>query len=252
VSEEKPRVDINVVQVVASALAAVSSAVLLSTVGVAGTVIGAAVGSVIATVGSAVYSYSLHVSRERVAAAAQVAAMARVRRGGQGQDPRATQQLSEQQEADAEKAARPSLRETLSKLPWKRVAVAATGVFLVAMVVIVGFELVSGRAVSTYTGGSRTDTPRTSFGGHASKPRTTPTPSPSGSDTASPSGSESPTASATASSTESPTTPTAGATSPTGTPSGSLSASASSSPSSSPTSSAGASHSASPGSTPSP
>jgi hypothetical protein len=246
VSEEKPRVDINVVQVVASALAAVSSAVLLSTVGVAGTVIGAAVGSVIATVGSAVYSYSLHVSRERVAAAAQVAAMARVRRGGQ--DPRATQRLSEQQEADAEKAARPSLRETLSKLPWKRVAVATTGVFLVAMVVIVGFELVSGRAVSTYTGGSRTDTPRTSFGGHASKPRTTPSPSPSGSETPSPSGSESPTGSATASTTESPTTPTAGATSPTGTPSGSLSAS----PSSSPSSSAGASHSASPGSTPSP
>ncbi|MYS88022.1 hypothetical protein [Embleya scabrispora] len=43
------------VQVVGSALAAISSAFLLSTLGVAGTVIGAALASVVATVGSAVY-----------------------------------------------------------------------------------------------------------------------------------------------------------------------------------------------------
>src|SRR5689334_18319190 len=73
------KVDVSWPQVVASALAAVSSAVLLSTVGVAGTLIGAAVGSVVATVGTAVYRYSLEASRERVAAA-QNAALTRVAR----------------------------------------------------------------------------------------------------------------------------------------------------------------------------
>ncbi|MET7300747.1 hypothetical protein, partial [Embleya sp. NPDC005575] len=52
---ERRRIDVNAVQVVGSALAAISSAFLLSTLGVAGTVIGAALASVVATVGSAVY-----------------------------------------------------------------------------------------------------------------------------------------------------------------------------------------------------
>ncbi|MDI2128701.1 hypothetical protein [Yinghuangia seranimata] len=57
---QRRRVDLNGTQVAASALAAVSSAFLLSTLGVAGTVIGAAIASVVATVGSAVY---VHVFR---------------------------------------------------------------------------------------------------------------------------------------------------------------------------------------------
>ena len=60
-----------------------SSAVLLSTVGVAGTIIGAAIGSVVATAGSAIYSYYLRVTRERVAAA-QAAALDRVTRARAG------------------------------------------------------------------------------------------------------------------------------------------------------------------------
>ncbi|MFI6978265.1 hypothetical protein ACIBSV_06670 [Embleya sp. NPDC050154] len=52
---ERRRIDVNAVQVVGSALAAISSAFLLSTLGVAGTVIGAALASVVATVGSALY-----------------------------------------------------------------------------------------------------------------------------------------------------------------------------------------------------
>ena len=39
-------------------------------------------------------------------------------------------------------------------LRWKRIAAVAGGIFVVAMLVIVSFELVTGRAVSTYTGGS--------------------------------------------------------------------------------------------------
>ena len=69
--------------VAASALAAVSSAVLLSSVGVAGTIIGAAVGSVVATAGSAIYSYYLRITHERVAQA-QAAALDRVARARAG------------------------------------------------------------------------------------------------------------------------------------------------------------------------
>ncbi|WP_406298842.1 hypothetical protein OG948_26440 [Embleya sp. NBC_00888] len=54
---ERRRIDVNAVQVVGSALAAISSAFLLSTLGVAGTVIGAALASVVATVGSALYAH---------------------------------------------------------------------------------------------------------------------------------------------------------------------------------------------------
>jgi hypothetical protein len=171
VSEEKPKVDLSVVQVVASALAAVSSAVLLSTVGVAGTLIGAAVGSVIATVAGAVYTYSLQASRERVAAAAQIAAMARSnltrRSEGGAQD---TQQVTARPEAAPGDADRPAWRTALAGLNWKRVAALAAGVFLAAMVAIVAFELVAGRPVSTYTGGTSKDSSsRTTLGGGSSE-----------------------------------------------------------------------------------
>ncbi|NUS58305.1 MAG: hypothetical protein HOV66_26165 [Streptomycetaceae bacterium] len=53
--EERRRIELNGTQVAASALAAVSSAFLLSSLGAAGTMIGAAIASVCATVGSAVY-----------------------------------------------------------------------------------------------------------------------------------------------------------------------------------------------------
>ena len=177
-TEEQPeRVEISWVQVSASALAAVSSAVLLSTVGVAGTLIGAAVGSVVATVGNAVYAHYLSVSRARVAAA-QAAALERVTRARSGAsavwadsrrndpDHGPTTTLREEQAHDeldraeheldevAGEAPAASWRDAFVDLPWKRIAAVAGGIFVVAMLVIVSFELLTGRAVSTYTGGS--------------------------------------------------------------------------------------------------
>ncbi|MGZ8736421.1 MAG: hypothetical protein ACXWW7_04585 [Nocardioides sp.] len=199
-SDEKRRLEISWVQAMAGALAAVSSAVLLSTVGVAGTVIGAAIGSVAATVGGTVYSHYLAVSRDRVAAAA--AARSQVRRarvdvGEAASDlametPRAEERLDEAehdlQQAElgldaAEEPTAPSAwREAVRELPWRRLLLAAAAVFVAAMVAIVAFELISGRAVSSYTGGSDKDGPRTSVpglgGGDERKPKPSPTPSP--------------------------------------------------------------------------
>lgn len=155
--ERVPRVGMSWMQVGGSALAAVSSAVLLSTLGVAGTVIGAGLGSVVATVGTALYTRTLDASRQHVAV--QTAALRRV--------ARARSELDEAEEvlgadSDAGPGAVPGAapRALPWRLSWQRLAVVAAGVFLCAMVAITAFELAAGRAVSELTGG--TDTPTSS------------------------------------------------------------------------------------------
>ncbi len=51
-------------------------------------------------------------------------------------------------------------RDRLAGLPWKRIAILAAGMFLVVMVALSLFEVVSGRSVSSYTGGSDRDARR--------------------------------------------------------------------------------------------
>lgn len=187
-TDDKPRIEINWVQAAAGALAAVTSAVLLSTVGVAGTIIGAALGSLVLTTGNAVYSHYLGVTKERVAKAQLAAAVgiglartrvrdasADVASDGPSPEPAeladelaaADDQLDRAQEvleqADPEDAS-PGWRTVLAGLPWKRVLLVSTGIFIAAMAMILAFELVAGRAVSSYTGGSDPDR-RTSIPG---------------------------------------------------------------------------------------
>ncbi len=52
-----------------AALGAVSAAVVLSTLGAAGTLIGAALGSLCISIGGAVYTHSTKVTKDRVVAA---------------------------------------------------------------------------------------------------------------------------------------------------------------------------------------
>lgn len=198
------------VQVAGSALAAVSSAVLLSTLGVAGTVIGAALGSVIATVGSALYTRTLNASRQQVAA--QTAALRRV--------THARSELDEAEQALAVSGTTAQPRQSLTDrmarrgLSWKRLAAVAAGVFLAAMVAITAFELVTGEAVSQLTGGSDTPKRSTVPGLGRDLGRGTPTPS----DGSSPSSPSTPSADPTSSPSTQPTPSTAPTTSPTPTP----------------------------------
>jgi hypothetical protein len=171
--ENESRVGTGWMQVAASALAAVSSAVLLSTLGVAGTLIGAALGSVVATIGTSLYTRTLDVSRQQVAA--QAAALRRVtsarteldevvsaRRRGEAvsetQVALAGQELDEAEEVltTDEAPSTPGVRrwEWPPQLSWRRLAVLAAAVFVVAMATITAFELTTGQAVSVYTGGS--------------------------------------------------------------------------------------------------
>ena len=202
-SQEQQKLDVNWVQATAGALAAMSSAVLLSTVGVAGTIIGAAVGSVIATVGSTVYSHYLRLSRERVAAAARVRSehfRARRSTSGPGLAPAVATDLEHTATLSAHETVvtagpaetTPSVeearstekvhwRETLAGLPWKHIGVVSAALFVAAMVVIVAFELTTGRALSTYTGGTADHGARTSIpglGGAPAPEHQQPTPAP--------------------------------------------------------------------------
>jgi hypothetical protein len=114
-----------------------------------------------------VYSYYIRATQDRVASAGTVA----VTRIGHGRSrgPSTPDEAAEdapaagedlQPGAAPEEARNPpagGFTTVLAGLPWKRIAVVATGLFVAAMVVILAFELVTGRAVSSYTGGSDSD-----------------------------------------------------------------------------------------------
>lgn len=221
----------DLVKVAAGAVGAMASAVLLSTLGAAGTVAGAALGSVIVTLASSMFSKGVDVSKQGVSVAQSMAmrrvasARSQVGRAADDMDSstRAQQRLAAANaeldaaelelrasgDAPPERVSEPEQqssfwRDRLAVLPWKRVALAAAGLFLVAMAVITGFELVSGRAVSEVTGGSN-DSPRTTFSGlTGGEHKTTPTPTPSPTAPTSGTPTESATESPTEESTESP------------------------------------------------
>ncbi len=204
-SEERP--GINWTQVIAGALAAVTSAVVLSTLGVAGTLIGAAVGSIAASITSNVYQRGLSASRDQLAA--QAAAYSRVSQArseldaavlsmNQGETnaqvrvEEAGRELSEAEHAlaEADEAQRTGANEAVAagapalkeprRWPWKQIAVYAGAAFLVAIMAVTAVELLTGRAVSDITGG--TDGDRTTIpglGGGEKEPTPTPTPTPS-------------------------------------------------------------------------
>jgi len=171
-TDEKPRLEIDWLKTVAGALAAVSSAVILSTLGVAGTIIGAAVGSVVISLTGSIYNASLARSRERVkaraAALAKVGvAQAEVRRAARRRasdtaveshlehaDAQLVQAQIDLDDLAVEEAEGVSWKERLAGLPWKRIALLAVGFFVIAIVAITVFELIAGRPVSDFTGGS--------------------------------------------------------------------------------------------------
>jgi hypothetical protein len=174
-ADPSPKLDIDWLKTIAGALAAVSSAVLLSTLGAAGTIIGAALGSVIATVGGALYSQGLARSRERLAQAQSLAlrrvgiAQAEVRRASrhQGDDPAVDAHLAHADErlgeakadlgAIADEPPAVGWRERLVVLPWKRISLVAAGLFATAILAITAFELLAGESVSSITGGTEGD-----------------------------------------------------------------------------------------------
>ncbi|MFD4323075.1 hypothetical protein ACFWQC_00455 [Nocardioides sp. NPDC058538] len=149
----------------AGALAAVTSAVLLSTLGAVGTLVGAALGSVAATVGTNLYSQWLAKSHEKVTSVQALgrwrsAGLAGVRASSETATERTSGSVAEAAEAaevgDAAEGGdtepTPSWQERLKTLPWKRIALLSLAMFVVVVVAITIFELAAGRSVSSIVG----------------------------------------------------------------------------------------------------
>lgn len=211
------RVEIDWLKAIAGALAAVASAFLLSTLGAAGTILGAAIGSLVVTVGSALFSEGLATSKRglekaQASALAKVGvAEAEVRRAGRADDTVARDSHldhAEERLAEANReldevalaaATAPSWRERLSALPWKHIAWVSAALFVAAIVTITVLELVSGRSVSSITGGSgnhgttighvRNPGDSGGSGGDGDQPTPSPTPSVTTEPSAEPTGS---------------------------------------------------------------
>ncbi|MBJ7356071.1 MAG: hypothetical protein JHD21_01855, partial [Nocardioides sp.] len=175
--DPSPKLEIDWLKTAAGAFAAVSSAFLLSTLGAAGTIIGAALGSVIVTVGGALYTQALARSQQRLAQVQSVAmrkvgvAQADVRRAArrpgddeavEGDLAHADERLDEVKEelgAIADEPTGLGWPDRFVKLPWKRITLAAAGLFVAALLAITAFELIAGKSVSSLTGGSEGDGP---------------------------------------------------------------------------------------------
>jgi hypothetical protein len=234
--QDPPRHRIEWLKVVAGALAAVSSAVALSTLGAAGTIIGAALGSVIASIASSLYTAGLERSRAQLAETRELArqrlgvAQAEVRRAARRHEDtaeleahleHADRQLAEAKSELTHAPERPSWRDRFVLLPWRRIGLVAGALFLIAVVVITVVELIANRPVSDLTGGTHGDK-GTSFtnigggGGHPSTPRRKPTPTPTPTPSSSPSATPSTTPSP--SPTDLPTVPPSEPITPTPTP----------------------------------
>jgi hypothetical protein len=153
--KDQPKgLQLSATQVAAGALASVSSAVVASFFGLAGTLIGAALASVISTVSAALYSSSLRKTNEKLRTArsqltGRQAPVVETTAAAAAPATPATQVLPAHLDPRRAPARRPRPR-------WTRVAVYAAAVFAIAMGVITGIELIGQKPVSALVGGTQT------------------------------------------------------------------------------------------------
>ncbi|HEV7453410.1 MAG TPA: hypothetical protein VGO16_18940 [Pseudonocardiaceae bacterium] len=145
------KIELNLANVAAAALAAVTTAVLGSVLGAAGTLIGAAGASVITTVGTAIYQASLERSRERVRSLTQRTrplSSSRERSGTERSHSATANAPLDDQLTESIHGPQPWDRsQRFIRLRWGAMIVGALGAFVLAMVVITGFEWASGGTV---------------------------------------------------------------------------------------------------------
>jgi hypothetical protein len=169
---------VNWVGAIGSGLGSVTSAVLLSTTGAAGTWIGAGIGTFIITVGGAIYAYYLQRAKTGIEKTAD-----KLKTGVQSKRPQNITSISAERDPNdptrttstatdvdtgsqaAGKQDKPTFKEALKNIRWKRVAGLGILLFAITMAIIFIFELATGRPVSSYTGGTSPDSTGTSITG---------------------------------------------------------------------------------------
>ena len=154
VTSGRDKVGISAVQVVAGAAAAATGAFAASALGVAGTVAGAAVVSVLVTVAAALYDHSLRQARYRLLLARQA------KTAETGAVSPAPTDPHEDDDLPIDPLEGLDLSDERG-YHWRRIVLVAAAVFGVAMATITGFELVTGRPISSVFTGD--DTPGTSI-----------------------------------------------------------------------------------------
>ena len=205
--EPEPRTNVlglSTAQVVGSALAAATSALAASFLGVAGTIIGAVVGSLVATIASAVYAHSLRQASTRIREVRPVIVTrhadthAHVVQGPQTgvvTGDAADAQAADAQPADAQPAGdRPHPRRSLPR--WAGVAAGVVAAAGLALGGITGIEALLGHPVSNSSatgtslgkafGGSGAPSEKKSNTPSTDQPTTTPRPSETATQGASP------------------------------------------------------------------
>ena len=147
-ADQPKRTQLSAVQIAAGALATVSSAVVASFLGVAGTLVGAALASVVSTICATLYTESLKKTNERLRAVRQQRDSAR---------PGTAPARTEQQPATADLPERldPRRSPATSRRPHGiRLAGYAAAVFGLAMAIVTGVELIGQQPVSALVGNS--------------------------------------------------------------------------------------------------
>ncbi|GIE93129.1 hypothetical protein [Paractinoplanes rishiriensis] len=132
---------IDIPKTIAGVLAAVSAAVIGSFLGVAGTLIGAAVASLIGSVGTEVYHRSIDRGRKKIVGTFLTAPAA----VGTPEVAAAAEETPSEQAVSR------------GKIRWRRVAMVAGAVFVLAMGTLTVAEIVSGRSIADATRGGTGD-----------------------------------------------------------------------------------------------
>ena len=157
---ETERLNLNVTQVAAGALAAVTSAVVASRFGIGGTLVGAGLASAVSTTGATVYSHVLR----RTGSKARGVLEELPRHGHQGVRQADTEQTNHELPPHHDEAGprpntavapAPPPRSRSRRIPIWAVPVAASVlVFAIALGAISGAEAMTGRPAASWVGGS--------------------------------------------------------------------------------------------------
>ena len=147
-------------QVAAGSLAAMTSAWVASTLGVAGTIVGAAIASLVLSTSSAVYANTLHKGRTLVVQTADGSIVEK-----QAEPGETAEALAEAAEEAGSPVRSAEVEEdTRTPLPWRRIAVTTVVVLAIALGGIWTYEQVTDRSYGTGSDNARISNP---FGGGA-------------------------------------------------------------------------------------